>query len=64
MPRSLWPQRRLAAKRSKSFQTFSNLEMETHEAVTINGNEAQAVRYVGKLVDGKASRWPTSRWQS
>ncbi len=29
---------------------FTTLEMETHEVVTMNGNEAQAVRYVGKPI--------------
>ena len=28
---------------------FTTLKLETHEVVTMNGNPAQAVRYVGKL---------------
>ncbi|MEO0771330.1 MAG: class I SAM-dependent methyltransferase [Cyanobacteria bacterium J06649_4] len=28
---------------------FTPLEMETHDVVTMNGNSAQAVRYIGKL---------------
>ncbi len=35
---------------------FTTLAMETHEVVTMNGNNAQAVRYIGRLTGREANR--------